>query len=254
MDASQLFDTLKSFDQAEEGAPAHPDPEPDFRARIFSARSDGTNRLDLSNLDLSDASLCTLLDAIGSVEKHVQVVDMSMNFLTGSPQDNPGCEAGTGFANKFPDVQSLDLSGNSLTSIPGFVTAFRNLKEIDVSDNSSLAIFDTSVLPKSVRHVYARNCALTKFPEPLDALPGTSVLQLSGNRICTVPGDIGELENLVYLNISDNEIENLPDEVAEADQLRALVLYRNRRQYGYSTDLNEFFSSRDALRSDQPAL
>mmetsp|Transcript_38769 Transcript_38769/g.153151 ORF Transcript_38769/g.153151 Transcript_38769/m.153151 type:complete len:206 (+) Transcript_38769:354-971(+) len=190
MDTTNLFETLKSFDKAEEGTRAHPDPERHFRDRIFSR---GTNRLDLSNLDLSDASLCTLLDAVGTVEKHVQVLDLSMNFLTGSAKDNQRSEAlHSGFADKFPDVQSVDLSGNSLTSIPRFVTAFRNLKEIDVSDNNSLVSFDTSVLPKSVRHVYARNCALTRFPEPLAALPAVSVLQLSGNRICTLPGDIGE--------------------------------------------------------------
>uniref|UniRef100_A0A6T6L7F8 Uncharacterized protein n=1 Tax=Rhodosorus marinus TaxID=101924 RepID=A0A6T6L7F8_9RHOD len=225
MDAFQVFDTVKSFDKPEGGTPAHPDPELDLHARILSACSHGGNRLDLSNLDLSDSLLCTLLDSVRSVQKHVQVVDLSMNFLTGSAQDNGGVETGTRFANKFPDVQSLDLSGNSLVSIPGFATAFRNLKEIDFSDNNSLINFDTSALPKSVRHVYARNCALRRFPEPLDALPRTSVLQLSGNRIRSLAGDIGELENLVYINISDNEAENLPDELAADDQLRMAGLY-----------------------------
>lgn len=80
-------------------------------------------------MDLSDASLCTLLDTVGTVEKHVQILDLSMNFLTGSANDNQRSEAlHSGFADKFPDVQSVDLSGNSLTSIPRFVTAFRNLK------------------------------------------------------------------------------------------------------------------------------
>jgi len=52
-------------------------------------------------------------------------------------------------------------------------------------------------------------------------------LDLSGNQIKSVAGDIGSLQKLVFLSLANNKIKDLPKGLSKLKQLRHLNLSNN---------------------------
>ncbi|WP_338092422.1 leucine-rich repeat domain-containing protein, partial [Leptospira noguchii] len=59
---------------------------------------------------------------------------------------------------------------------------------------------------------------------PLDA----RVLDLNGQKLTTLPKEIGKLQNLQWLNLSENSLGTLPKEIGKLENLRTLSLTYNQ--------------------------
>ena len=85
-----------------------------------------------------------------------------------------------------PDaVTSLKLRKQGLTEIPGDLSKFKNLVELDLSDNE-----------------------IGDFSSKLIGLPNLEVLNLSGNNLTTIPADLCELKKLKTINLRSNNISS----------------------------------------------
>jgi hypothetical protein len=63
-------------------------------------------------------------------------------------------------------------------------------------------------------------CGLTEFPrEIFDLADSLEILDLSGNRLFSLPDDFGRLKKLRILFCSENEFEHLPDVLGDCPQL-----------------------------------
>ncbi len=72
-------------------------------------------------------------------------------------------------------------------------------------------------------------CGLTEFPREIFALADTlEILDLSGNRLSSLPGDFAQLRRLKILFCSDNEFRHLPAVVGECPALEMVGFKANR--------------------------
>ncbi len=54
------------------------------------------------------------------------------------------------------------------------------------------------------------------------------ILNLSGSKLTTLPGEIGKLQNLQLLNLDDNQLIALPKEIGQLQNLQKLLLNKNK--------------------------
>ncbi len=93
------------------------------------------------------------------------------------------------------------------------------------------------------------NLSLTKIPTTIFTHPAFSrlkTLDLSGNRLATLPAEIGNLANLRELYLSNNRLTSLPAEIGKLTNLQKLSLSGNQlatlpAQIGKLTNLRELY-------------
>jgi len=153
-------------------------------------------------------------------------------------------------------IKSLDLSENSLKTMPREVFSMTNLKslylskcnmqrtfpinnlekllhlkldhndlEIDLSDGDGLDRL--AALPLSLLQLDLSFNHYIKLPGALFTLINLVELNLQGNRIISIEG-IGHLTNLEDLLLDENCLTEVPDEVALLVKLRSISLKSNR--------------------------
>lgn len=105
--------------------------------------------------------------------------------------------------------KALDLSGQSLMKVPGYVFERTDLEVLNLSHNTL-----SGALPGEIR-------LLTKL----------TALDLSDNNFTGVPAEIGQLRQLEYLDLSGNALTGLPYELGDLSNLKVLDL----RNTNYST-------------------
>ena len=94
----------------------------------------------------------------------------------------------------IPSLSIVDLSSNRIAQMPDpQLWSARGLRELSLADNRIRKINLTS--------------------KSKDFWPEISRLNLSGNRIESLPKEIGDLDSLVALDISHNQITEIPNEV-----------------------------------------
>lgn len=86
-------------------------------------------------------------------------------------------------------------------------------------------------LPKvsHVEELRLRGNGMDRWPE-LWRIPGLRVLDVSDNRLESVPREIALLAHLEELHISNNQLSALPEELAQLTRLRILDVRGNRLQ------------------------
>lgn len=98
-------------------------------------------------------------------------------------------------------MQSLDLSGNQLTSLPESLGQLVGLQSLYLSGNR-----------------------LTSLPESLGQLASLQSLNLSFNQLTSLPEWLGQLTSLEALNLSYTRLTSLPESLARLDNLSQLEL------------------------------
>ncbi|XP_016524706.1 leucine-rich repeat-containing protein 69 isoform X2 [Poecilia formosa] len=124
---------------------------------------------------------------------------------------------------------SLNLNSNRLKSVPEFVSRFPNLSVLLLCHNS---ISDLPTQLQSLRHLTELNLgnnALREFPVVLSHLGSLTKLDLYNNKIAVVsPDAIGNLGNLVVLNLNHNNIQRLPPEIGRLRKLQHFSIVDNK--------------------------
>ena len=149
---------------------------------------------------------------------------------------------------EFPQLRSLDLSGNrsikrfdflsqlagleklyladlELSEIPPQVASLQQLKTLFIGKNP---IKDFALLAKlpELEDLGIEEMGLKKLPEQVLALKGLKVLGAYGNSITTI-ASLKKLPNLEQLFIADNQLTKIPKELKSLSRLRKLDLLNN---------------------------
>jgi Leucine-rich repeat (LRR) protein len=105
------------------------------------------------------------------------------------------------------NLQRMDVSGCSLTVLPGFVGGLKSLLSLDLRKNqlSSYAI-----------------------PPRINELQNLTSLYLANNNLEALPDEICELKSLIDLDISQNLMIILPDDIGMLINLEKLYINSNR--------------------------
>ncbi len=132
-----------------------------------------------------------------------------------------------------PDsVYRLDLSKNQLKEVPLEVLQFKNLRELNLSKNK------LTKLPNGFIFEHLEVLHLTKnkfetFPTVICSNINLTQLFMGKNHLSELPSCIGELKELIILDVWFNTISILPESLSELKKLKSFDI----RGMNYS---NEF--------------
>jgi Leucine-rich repeat (LRR) protein len=128
------------------------------------------------------------------------------------------------FLVRFPQLRSLQLSGNRLTEVPGLGNLHR-LISLDAQHNRLTTLEGVQHL-SSLTQLIANDNALTQVPG-LATLTRLTRLDLRGNQLAALDGVQG-LTLLTQLDLSDNLLSALPEQIHRLIRLQYLNLSNNQ--------------------------
>lgn len=206
--------------------------------RVTAAKTDG--RLNIAALGLKempnevmsmyDANLgdCAWYESVDLVRLVAADNEFEQLSDTVFPDESAGLhEDDNGYqGNLFAGLETLDLHGNHLTTLPVGLRKLKHITTLNLSKNrlgnDSLQVINQI---QSLRELRLAENALDTLSD-LFELQRLEVLDLHDNAISALPGDIRRLSALRVLNVSGNKMGSLPLECLES--LSELDASRNK--------------------------
>ncbi|MCH8330077.1 MAG: leucine-rich repeat domain-containing protein [Bacteroidetes bacterium] len=159
-------------------------------------------------------------------------------------------------ASTLPKLNSLTLKNNGLTRIPSSISDLRNIDRIQIEGNHDLnySVFFKKLLKQnSLGIIHLDDNALRKLPpvfkkheqlnrlfitnnydldleqaiKVLQPLTNLEELALPINQITDLPANIGNLDQLLIIDLRSNSIATLPEEMKNMDKLVSLSIEGN---------------------------
>ncbi|XP_068123843.1 leucine-rich repeat and calponin homology domain-containing protein 1 isoform X2 [Hyperolius riggenbachi] len=124
------------------------------------------------------------------------------------------------------DTVQADFSKNRLMEVPGEVCHFVSLEALNLYQNCIKVIPETLANLHMLTYLNISRNQLSSLPACICGLP-LKVLIASNNKIGFLPEEIGQLQQLMELDISCNEITSLPQQISLLKSLRELNVRRN---------------------------
>ncbi|XP_071536026.1 leucine-rich repeat and calponin homology domain-containing protein isoform X2 [Panulirus ornatus] len=128
------------------------------------------------------------------------------------------------------DTVVADLSKNRFSELPGEVTDYTSLEQLNLYHNVIKHLPESVANLQSLTHLNLSRNQLSVVPGCVCGLGALRVLDLSGNRLVSLPEEVGQLRNLMDLDASYNQLAHLPPALGELDTMRRLNLRRNLLQ------------------------
>ncbi|MHB8205943.1 leucine-rich repeat domain-containing protein [Mucilaginibacter sp.] len=137
---------------------------------------------------------------------------------------------------KYKNLKVLDLSDNNITNIPGWIGSFKNLERLSLAKNK-IEIFSNSLLKiKKLTNLDLRANNIIKF-ESLINISELEEIDLSLNKIKSIPDDFRNLINLKTLRIENNSLTMIPPVLFQMSKLQYVYFYKNNIR-GFITTSN----------------
>ncbi|XP_074013834.1 leucine-rich repeat and calponin homology domain-containing protein 1 [Numenius arquata] len=124
------------------------------------------------------------------------------------------------------DTVRADLSKNRLTEVPTELCHFVSLETLNLYHNCIKIIPDAIVNLQMLTYLNLSRNQLSSLPACLCGLP-LKVLIASNNKLGSLPEEIGQLKQLMELDVSCNEITTLPQQIGQLKSLKELNVRRN---------------------------
>ncbi|XP_064031490.1 leucine-rich repeat and calponin homology domain-containing protein 1 isoform X12 [Pogoniulus pusillus] len=124
------------------------------------------------------------------------------------------------------DTVRADLSKNRLTEVPTELCHFVSLETLNLYHNCIKMIPDAIVNLQMLTYLNLSRNQLSSLPACLCGLP-LKVLIASNNKLGSLPEEIGQLKQLMELDVSCNEITTLPQQIGQLKSLKELNVRRN---------------------------
>jgi len=163
-------------------------------------------------------------DVTGAVPKVIgaftamETLDLSGNEITSVPKEIGACFF----------LRRLVLTGNSLKTLPKAIGQLASLKTLLISEN------ELKTLPAEIgnltqlEHLDVSWNKMNTVPSSIARITDTlKALNLQGNRLTTVPKEFGNLASLEFLNLADNDIRAIPRELGDLESIDEMDLSNN---------------------------
>ena len=128
---------------------------------------------------------------------------------------------------RLSNICELTIDRNNLTTIPAAIGRLFSLNSLNIGNNQLSSLPDISRL-KKLEYFYAYNNKLTNITSQLVKLTKLKEIRLERNQISVLSESIGNLVELVSLNLADNRLQKLPDSIDRCNKLKELKLSRNQ--------------------------
>jgi Leucine-rich repeat (LRR) protein len=154
---------------------------------------------------------------------------------------------------KLRNLDTLDLKKNlGMTAFPGI---FRNkkLSKLVLSEND-LTLSDLKKGSRSLKDLNLSKNKITSVPEGIGKFPQLKNLELSYNQIARVSAEIGKLKSLETISFYQNKLTAIPSGIFRLTSLRSIDLYYNRLDevdpaIGNMTQLRILFLSNNFIKA-----
>uniref|UniRef100_M4AIW9 Erbb2 interacting protein n=1 Tax=Xiphophorus maculatus TaxID=8083 RepID=M4AIW9_XIPMA len=212
----------------------------------------------VTSLDYSHCSLETVPKEIFGFEKTLQELYLDANQIEELPKQLFNCQ----FLNRLsmPDndvtvlpaaianlvnLRELDVSKNSIQEFPENIKNCKILTVVEASVNPISKLPEGFTQLMSLTQLYLNDAFLEflpasfgrsvcfpvyiaeQFPEVLENLNGLKELWMDGNKLTFLPGMLGMLKQLVYLDVSKNNLEMVDEKLSGCENLQDLLLSNN---------------------------
>lgn len=128
------------------------------------------------------------------------------------------------------EVKELDLSHKSLRQLPALLSAFKNLAEIDLSENPDLDLSASFELLSRLQNL--RSLSLTNLYKPIPAnislLVWLEELDIEKNDLTSIPEGVKKLNRLRSLNLWGNKISQINLQPGDLPNLKEIELGLNK--------------------------
>ncbi|KAL7898077.1 hypothetical protein HDV63DRAFT_375220 [Trichoderma sp. SZMC 28014] len=135
-----------------------------------------------------------------------------------------------GRGNMFGGLETVDLHGNQLLTIPMGFRRFLHLTTLNLSsnrlENGCLEIIAQMTTVRDLK--LANNHLAGQLSPCLTSLSALEILDVHGNKLSALPPNIEDLSRLRVLNLSENSFESLPFEGLSKLALTELDLKKNQ--------------------------
>uniref|UniRef100_A0A8K9Y6S6 Leucine-rich repeat-containing protein 7 n=1 Tax=Oncorhynchus mykiss TaxID=8022 RepID=A0A8K9Y6S6_ONCMY len=170
---------------------------------------------DLSNLPTTIASLVNLRE-----------LDISKNGIQEFPDNIKCCKC----------LSVVEASVNPIAKLPEGFTQLLNLTQLFLNDAfleylPFLGYFLLSSSPALVLDTDVMCVCFVFQPEVLEQIHNLKELWMDNNSLQTIPGCIGKLRHLRYLDLAKNRIESLDTDISGCESLEDLLLSSNMLQH-----------------------
>ncbi|KAI9741712.1 MAG: hypothetical protein M1834_000097 [Cirrosporium novae-zelandiae] len=131
--------------------------------------------------------------------------------------------------NQFGGLETLDLHGNKLNSLPLGLRRLEHLTVLNLSNNKVGGALDIIFQIKSLKDLRLGNNELEGcLPEQIGQLHHLEVLDLRNNMLSELPQNLVELVNLRVLQLSQNQLSRIPIGGLMQSSLTELSASRNK--------------------------
>uniref|UniRef100_A0A3B4U6N8 Erbb2 interacting protein n=1 Tax=Seriola dumerili TaxID=41447 RepID=A0A3B4U6N8_SERDU len=183
----------------------------------------------LHRLSMPDNDLTVLPAAIANLI-NLRELDVSKNSIQEFPENIKNCKV----------LAIVEASVNPISKLPEGFTQLLSLTQLYLNDaflEFLPASFGRSVCSlvwikmrlfltqKKEAEVQTVHSGFT--PEVLEQLTGIKELWMDGNRLTFLPGMLGMLKQLVYLDVSKNNLEMVDEQICGCESLQDLLLSNN---------------------------
>ena len=217
-----------------------------LRERVASARADGRlniaamglkeipyevlNMYNSETIDAGDGAWYESVDLVRLVAADNELEHLGEDVFPDSGADATDAIYEDSQGMLFAGLDTLDLHGNSLQSLPLGLRRLERLTTLNLSknklDNDSLSVIAQI---DSLRELRLSGNVLQGMLTPrLGNLKKLETLDISNNAITTLPSNSDELSNLRVLNVSGNKLSSLPFELLISLPLIEIDAARNR--------------------------
>ena len=124
----------------------------------------------------------------------------------------------------------LDLSQNNIIAFPEANESNPLLTHLVLSKNRGLnthSLFSYTANKKLLEFLDLSDCSVGQLSYRIGDHPALMELHLPGNKLQTLPGEIGKLSKLNYLNLSRNQLAHIPYLLSELHKLKSLDISEN---------------------------
>ncbi|CRK30959.1 hypothetical protein BN1723_003708 [Verticillium longisporum] len=187
--------------------------------KMYDAEMMGTN-------DGSWAESVDLTRLIAA-DNEMELIDDSI-FPDVTADDLAADEDGNG--NVFGGLDTIDLHGNLLISLPVGLRQLRLLTSLNLTNNRlANNCFEVISQLTSLRDLKLANNLLYGPLDPsVSNLQNLEIFDIHGNNVSTLPTNFGNLERLRILNLAENSFELLPFGILSQMPLTELNLKKNK--------------------------
>jgi Leucine-rich repeat (LRR) protein len=204
---------------------------------------------DLNCLYLWKNRLHNLPSGIGKLT-NLSKLGLEGNFLTDLPDE----------IFNLTNLTQLNLLNNKLTFLSSKIEKLNKLEYLAIGNQDSLLSVPAEIFTlKKLKYLYLFSILSDNFSKEIGNLTDLTVLNLSDNKLKSLPVEIGKLTKLTTLCIFNTEIQSIPAEIGKLTKLTKLYLVNNEIQnipveIGKLTDLTGLYLSFNNLESLPKAI